>query len=517
MGTQKGLRIGMMFGLIIACLAGAAVARADFKDLLRRIPGEANTLVVVDVEKVLNSPLAQREGWPQAQLDAYAAKPMVVPPGATRVVFAAQLEPGTLRSRWEVSVMDLNEAPSIEAIARAEGGYLEKLADKPAVWSPIDAYFVQLDPKVLGVVTPANRQIAARWVRQKQTVAGAFAATYLTLATSALDRGAEVVLAMDLEDVTSMAKIQRRLREDPPQCLADRKVDTKALSAVLASVKGLMLTVDVGEEATVKGEIEFGVEAAPLGDLAKPLLLELLGNAGASLPDLESWEFSVRGPKILAAGTVSPEGLRRIFSVVNPPAPLEVASAPAGTEAAPARPTEKQPPEKEPTPDASKAALVTNSQKYYKAVTEIVDKLQSKIGTGSKAASLADSATWMKRDARRIDRLPILNVDPELLAWGGTVSARLLEAAQVLSVGQLDTLARTTGIENASGWSDYDYDGNYTGQATAASDGVRRQRQQAAMEEKARAHDSAAKIFKDLAGARQKVRADMTQRYGVEF
>lgn len=517
MQLRNALRIGTALGLLLTFVAGSNLARAEIKDLIRLIPGEANTILVVDVEKVLNSPMAIREHWPQAQMEAYAAKPMVVPPGTARVVLAAQLEPGTLRSIWEVSVMDLGQAPSIEAIARAEGGYLDRIAEKPAAWSPIDAYFVQLDPKVLGVVTPANRQFAARWARQKQTLAGAFAATYLASAASAVDQGAEAALAIDLQDWTSMAKVQWRLRNDPPRCVADKNVDLKAIGAVLTSAKGLTLRVNIGDEATAQGEIEFGSDPTPIGDLAKPLLLEILASAGASIPDLENWNFKIQGQKILASGNLSPEGLRRLFSVVNPPAPLDIASATVAKEAAPKAPMQKQPSDIQLAADEQKVTTVSASQKYYAAVTDILDKLQKQMGVGSKSASLADSSTWMKRDAKRINRLPILNVDPDLVAWGSTVSTRLTEAAQVLSVGQLDTIARTTGIQNANISGSYDSYGNWTGVDVTDNDDVRRQRQQAATEEKSKALSSATEIIKDLAGARQKLRVEMTNRYGVEF
>ena len=81
MQVNKALRIGALLGLTLTITAGSNLARAEFKDMLRLVPGEANALLVVDVEKVLKSPMAIREGWPQAQTDAYAAKPMVVPPG----------------------------------------------------------------------------------------------------------------------------------------------------------------------------------------------------------------------------------------------------------------------------------------------------------------------------------------------------------------------------------------------------------------------------------------------------
>ena len=60
-------------------------ALADFKDLIDRIPGEANALVVIDVDKLLNNPLAIREGWKRMRDNTYADRPLIVPPNAGTV------------------------------------------------------------------------------------------------------------------------------------------------------------------------------------------------------------------------------------------------------------------------------------------------------------------------------------------------------------------------------------------------------------------------------------------------
>ena len=47
-------------------------AATNFDDLTGRIPSDANTIVVLDVEQLENSPVARQEGWNAR--DAYAAE-----------------------------------------------------------------------------------------------------------------------------------------------------------------------------------------------------------------------------------------------------------------------------------------------------------------------------------------------------------------------------------------------------------------------------------------------------------
>ena len=140
------------------------------------------------------------------------------------------------------------------------------------------------------------------------------------------------------------------------------------------------------------------------------------------------------------------------------------------------------------------------------------------MGTGRKAASLADSATWTERDARRIERLPILNVDPDLLNWGAEVATALRDVAQVFKVGGLQTIARTSGLTVGGVHVSYD---SYSGYADSAGRSNIRytvgQRRQAAFEEKAAATQAAGEIVAALRGSLSRIRMEMTRRYQIEF
>lgn len=505
----------ILCGLLI--LGPVAAAVADFKDLLGRIPGDANAVMVVNIEKIMQSPMAQREGWQDRRVSNFANKPLIVPPSATRLVLAALIRPGDLEPVWEVSVMDLNKEPSVERINQWEGGYLDKFDDKIAAWSPIDAYFVLLDNRVLGAVTPANRQFVARWARQKQALAGAFVSTYLRTATTAVDKGTEIVIAMDFQDWLSVPTVERRLKEVSFTSLADQQIDPQTLAEVLAGIRGLTLTINIDEKAHGKGVVDFAGDASAISAVAKPLMLEILGKAGAYLSDLESWNFEVKRNRLTLEGTLSSEGLRQIFSLAQPPSPIE---SPIGADDAELV-THETPPGDEPAREAlsPQAKMAAASQEYFAAVSKILDRREKAMGSGSQSAGLSTAAKWLRTDARFIERLPILDVDPELVAWGLQINSQLLEIANIFGVGGHQTRARASSVHATyeDSGSGYGYDHDAVGRASVARMNRSAQRRELVAEEKAAAIESAGSIWRDAVNSRAEIRAMMTARYGVEF
>jgi hypothetical protein len=347
---------------------------------------------------------------------------------------------------------------------------------------------------------------SGRWLRRGPT-AGELS-PYLQSAVAAPGDDS-YVFAMDLEDVTSPRKVRRRLEEESFASLDGKNIDVDKVGQLLASLKGLTLRVKVDDDATGIGVIEFGRPAAPLAGVAKPLLLEILDQCGAMVDDFNDWKVTVKGNTIALDGKLSADGLRKLFSIVDPPSPM---AAGDGDDSKPAAPGDKPTDEK---------AVVAASKQYYAAVADIIDNVGKKIRN---SASMTQGAAWVARDARRIDRLPILNVDPELVSWGTQVSTGLGNLAGVVGVGGLQARSRTVGIADAytsgadSGWA-----GNVVGaQGINPNDSVdrrnvTRQRRAAAADEKAKTAQVAVQMFREIETSRAQVRAAMTQKYKVSF
>jgi len=491
--------------LLIACLARGAIA-AD-SSLLSRIPPGANAIALIDVDKLLKSPLGVKEKWKEKLKNDFATTPMLVPPNAARLVLASSIDPNTVAPMWEVSVIELTTTPSMEKIAKAENGYVDTIAEKQAVWSPANAYFVRLDSKVLGTVAPANRQFAARWARQGAS--GNAVSPYLQAAADSMDDKTAYLFAMDLEDVTSPRKVRRRVESESFESLAGKNLDPEKVAQVISSLKGVTLRVSVDDSASGIGVVDFGRSPALLADVAKPLLLEILDQCGAAVDDFNDWNVAVKDNAIVLDGKLSKDGLRKLFSIVNPPNPNAAGVLEDGQPAAPT-----------PERSAYTTAVAAASKQYYTTVSDIIDNVGKKVRNSS---SMTQGATWVARDAQRIDRLPILNVDPDLVKWGIDVSGGLNDIAATVGVGGLNARSATVGIQDAYSQGGGTASGYQMGREginpndSVDRRNVERQRRATLAAEKAKTGQAAVQILRQIDTSRATIRAAMTQKYKVQF
>ncbi|MEZ5950559.1 MAG: hypothetical protein R3C12_15350 [Planctomycetaceae bacterium] len=140
------------------------IAEDAFESLLKKIPGSANALMLVDADAVLASPLAIKSGWNLGQGKGPLAQPLILPPEASHLVIASQMNPNHgFQQAYELAVVRLAEPLTMRSIARAEGGYVDLIGAVQAAWSPTDSYFVQNGSDTIGLMFPANRQAAGRW------------------------------------------------------------------------------------------------------------------------------------------------------------------------------------------------------------------------------------------------------------------------------------------------------------------------------------------------------------------
>jgi hypothetical protein len=116
----------------------------------------------------------------------------------------------------------------------------------------------------------------------------------------------------------------------------------------------------------------------------------------------------------------------------------------------------------------------------------------------------------MERYARKIDRLPILNVDDDLLAWGGSVAETLRGGGQDVRGAGLRTGVRKSSIYGAYQYN-YDGYGYYGGQPTENAFG------QINRQEGASARSSVYASWKEMEDSTAAMRRAMTKKYGVEF
>lgn len=476
----------IIYGVLLTAgmlVSGAPVGRAaeTFESLAARLPGEANALVLIDVEQVLNSPLARAQGWGRKLEAAYVERPVFLPPEAKKLALGAALLPSKdFVCAWEAAAMELSEPPSVRAIARSESGYVDQINGQTAAISPIDAAFVDLGDNVLGAARPAERQFLSRWISRAREQTKPELSAYLQESLPLVSDSVQMLLAVDLTDVLSPRDISEKLAG--ATWLPSEQTDVDAIAKVVESLRGATLRLAVGEKCQAQLQIDFDAEVAPLGDAAQPLVLQALGNLGFDTAALAEWETSLAPRAIKMRGELSADAQRRVFSVIE----LPVADMSGNEAAADAG-----------TPSESDAR--EHSLTYFKATQVLVKDLRKGM-RDTKATS-----AWMERYSRRLDELPTLYVDEMLIDYGD----KLAETLRIMSVSKRQAGIRA-GVRGSEGGGYYDgY--SYNAYDSAAD------RSQARKEEMSVASDARVEGWRLIDDATADIRRSMTKKYSAEF
>jgi hypothetical protein len=423
--TKQRLTLAWIVVVVAAPLVGTQCAAAEFADLAKLLPTDANGVMLVNAAAMYSSPLGQREGWQQKYADASEATPMMLPPSAERCVLAAELDLKSLRPAWQAAVIQLTIDPSPADIARQRGGRNDVLAGREVTWLGDRTCILKFAPQLFGVITPVNRQAAARWAEAAKAGSAGQLSPYLQEAIGYGDAaGTDVVLAVDLANTFSEAS----LRAAAAQAEALAGVSPDAAAAILSSVQGVKFGVKVTDRLVGRVQLDFAADAAPLASVAKPLLLKVVAKAGATLPEFANWTAET-GPKSLALqGELTPDGMRRLLSLLA----LDAAALESPTTDVATTTTESA--------DQAKAKMGAASVRYFRGVgkyVEDIDRLQ-------RAASLDQAVMWIENYARKVDALPTRNVDPDLIQYGKYV-ADTFRAIVDEATGVADQVAQAGG------------------------------------------------------------------------
>jgi hypothetical protein len=503
---MRGFRIPAGAMLCVLLSATGASAAGQFNDLLRLLPGNVNAVILIDCQAAEQSPLGQKENWAKRREANFIAQKTAIPPSVTKVVLAAQLNPSTLNNAVEFRLAKNNEPIPMAQLARNEGTPIETVGGKKALLSRRNAYFVQLEPDVLGVMGPPNRQELGRWVRfaNEHTSGPVSLSAYLKDAVGkAINE--QVIVAIDLGDVLDPDGVRRRLAN--AKCLAGKKVDQEALARIITGLKGLRLYVRVVDAINGELQVDFSESVEPLAPVAKPLILEALAGAGAYLEDFNDWYARAEGNTVTLQGKFSEAGLRHILSIIPTPAAAPPQAA-AGTDGAAAG-----------SPSMQAAA----SQHYYKGVTKVLDDLGKQ-----KPKSFSSLSYWLDKSAKAIGVLPILNVDDELIKYGTGVANVLRVLSQSARGTAISSKLITDVMNNmqvtvpdyynsgyASGYGPYGGGWNYyyaQPRTLNPADFSAMQASGSLSEVQARMQG-----FKAIEDATAAIRVKMTQKYQVEF
>lgn len=487
--------------LVVLC---SNIAFGQFTDLTKRIPDGANVIMLLNVEQLHKSPLGISNDWQGKHAKSVEAGLAGIPVEATKMVKAAKLDLTNFEPEWEVGFVDLKTEPSILEVAKRYGGGVDHIEGRDIAVLPSDTYIVKFGPRYGGYGLPAKRQDVANWISRIDNNSLNGLSSYLKEAKSFADDGSPIIMAMNLQWVVPQEFIKERLKT--ADFMNGSTVDLEALSVALASIRGVSLGVTVTDKITGAIKVDFDKDISLIGDLAKPMLLEILANNGVMIREIRNWNVSVTGTRIQLTGPLEASGLQRILSLLDRPPTMTVSPVANQT-----------------NQEATDQMKVLASQNYFRTVVSLLDDLRS---DKRNRQTMGQIGVWFEKYARQIDRLPILNVDDDLLSYGKFVSESLRQGhAEVTNAAASSRIRQqqvpeqynyrgtggVVGVNRSGAYGWYNY--------TATRDNQRKGQIQAGVrtQETIRGSMSANLILQHIDDATADIRRHMTKKMNAEF
>jgi len=415
----------------------------DVTSLLRLVPPSSNALAVVRVREILESPRAKLEGWKGEKLK-FLAGADTVPTWIDALVLGAQFHPGSSEN-WSASVLSCPAGVSVEAMAKSENRALQQLGGVTAMHTHRNAYFLQLKPDVLGVMSPALRQQASRWARDAATATAPQLSEFLTRAATA---SSHIVMAIDMQDMLDPQLIRHRL--ESAESLKGKTEVIDKLVTLFKGLQGVAFFAQIEDDTDARIDLIFSDNLPNEGERLKALLLEMLSDQRLVLEDFRDGKASVREAVLTVKAKLSDAGLRRILSLILSPYPES-----PNYSGAVAPKVVGQPPAEPETPQLRPAEIIRKNREYYIAVQRALKDLQF---SANWSANYAQAAGWFERYADKIDNLPRAGIDQELTDYAADVSSKLRALAattrgMIVDVNAAQaTLTYSTNVGYGGGW-----------------------------------------------------------------
>ena len=190
--------------------------------------------------------------------------------------------------------------------------------------------------------------------------------------------------------------------------------DPSLLAPRLASVKSAFLVVKVDQGIEGNLRIDFDREVDYTTPVARTLILDLLEDFGAELPEMKTWTSELRQEDGRRDERPPVGGRRCARSSAWPTCPASRPAVPATTAAhrRQGRDEGGEPSRRSPT-SRTQPDNVGTSQAYFRSVAAMIEGLKK-----TDRPTYRSTKLWYDRYAKQIEELPILGVDKELLDWG---------------------------------------------------------------------------------------------------
>lgn len=390
----------------VAWVAMGAVPPAGAQPWLRWVPEQSNAVAVVDMQRLLDSPLADSRQWKDELIQQHQQGRLATPPSTLWLLRATQWRPDAeplVGSPAAIGLYLLPNDVNLRSLARRENGPIGKVADRFVVLSARESFFVRLQPRLLGRLDGADSRTLSQWILGVDERPYGNLDPYVGRALADGAR-AEIVLAANLADRLPPGRVRGWLANQPP---SDQPLDPEVLAGLFEALLGARVAVEVGQRAEATVVLDFAAQLPPEAQRLREPILRLIGGFA---PDMHQVRYAVDGEAIVVQAVVGERTLRRLLTLVDAPDPLKRLRSPSETFS--------------PTPPSG-----IGSRQYD---AQAVSMLRDLFRRTQVVRRFHAAARDCEQVAGRIDELPTLGVDPELLDFGARTASRLRSMAAML-------------------------------------------------------------------------------------
>ncbi|MEZ6094483.1 MAG: hypothetical protein R3C03_09645 [Pirellulaceae bacterium] len=465
---------GVLAVLIFFC--APTVVLAQFSELTKWIPDDANCLVLVRVDDVCRSEMAVEQDWAAEYSAVCDAGIEFLPSGTKNFVVASNIDYQFMEPLWTAAIYEKSDGNiDVSEIANMTGGSIDNLAGSEAVFLQQDVYLVKLNSQLAASMAPANRQNTIRWLAKRRSASPSLS-PYLQEAEKFADENADIIVAFDLEHVFTRDTLKEWLKDSPhiDPAKMDDAVD------LLMTLKGATLGITVNDSFNGAIKLDFASDPTAFEMQGRNVFLDVLARSGLMIDDFQSFKEEVSANQFKLSGKMSPEGIRKIGLLINHPA-----KAALGFE----------------TEDSRYASSIEQrSRQYFRSVNAVVQEFEKKSGS---TEGLNNYATWFEKHAREIDEMPVVNVDPDLVELGHFTAVRFRDIASAI---------RAIKLQYDSEYKNYPRYSYRCGRYGCYYDTLE-------AKDLANAHGKtvAHQLLTEVSNEASRVRKELSQKYGIDF
>jgi hypothetical protein len=242
-----------------------------------------------------------------------------------------------------------------------------------------------------------------------------------------------VSIAVDLEDVLSMGVLNEKLAQS--KSLQGKNIE--AIAKSLSSVQGITISVASDAlEATVL--IDFLSAPTELTPVAKVFFAEVLTARGMQLDEFSQWKMSAvsEGKTLSFTGPIASETLDDLLGMFTVHRASRGVTTVSKTDS-PAAPTSGQ---------TSPSIVAENTRDYFRKVINIVHRVRD-----YSANNTGERAQWNGNMANRIDEMPTLEVDPQMVMFGAEVAKSLRSNSMSMQLTNISQGAAAVAADAGTG------------------------------------------------------------------